>query len=158
MAQSDRVKRLIDEVTAWPDVTAAPHRFGGTEFRFGRGEIGHVHPGGLVDVPFPRPVRDRLVASGRARPHHVLPESGWVSFRIRSDEDIAAALELLRLSYDVRLERDAVRKGDASNPPAEPEKAEEPTVEDRLDEALEESFPASDPPAVHRRSGDDDVA
>src|SRR5690349_3356571 len=112
MAQSDRVKRLVEQVAAWPGVAVAPHRLGGTEFRFGRGEIGHVHPGGMVDVPFPRPVRDRLVASGRAKPHHVLPESGWVSFSMRSDDDVSAALELLRLSYDVRAERKRTRARD----------------------------------------------
>jgi Family of unknown function (DUF5519) len=148
MAQSERVKRLVDEVAGWPGITAAPHRFGGTEFRFGRGEIGHVHPGGLVDAPFPRPVRDRLVSSGRARPHHVLPESGWVSFSIRSDEDVSAALELLRLSYELRVEHVAARKGAAAS-------ESEAALENRLDEALEESFPASDPPAVSRSEADD---
>ncbi|HUK64275.1 MAG TPA: luciferase family protein [Dongiaceae bacterium] len=149
MAQGDRVKRLVELVSGWPGVTAAPHRFGGVEFRFGRGEIGHVHPEGLVDVPFPRPVRDRLVSSGRAQPHHVLPESGWVSFLMRTDEDLAKALEILRLSYELRVEHEAARKG------AQPGAVGEPALEDRLDEALEESFPASDPPAVSRGGTDD---
>jgi hypothetical protein len=30
-------------VTSWPGVEAVPHRFGGTEYRCGRKEMGHVH-------------------------------------------------------------------------------------------------------------------
>ena len=41
----------------------------------GRRELGHLHRT-FADLPFPRRVRDELVAGGRARPHHVLPESG----------------------------------------------------------------------------------
>jgi hypothetical protein len=87
-------------VLSWPEVTAHPHRFGGTEFRLGRREIGHMHGGRLVDIPFPRRVRDELIAAGRAQPHHVLPDSGWISFWIRGDEDLPAAIELLRMSYE----------------------------------------------------------
>jgi hypothetical protein len=29
-----------------------------------------------------------------------LPETGWVSFRIESDDDAEAAIELFRLSYE----------------------------------------------------------
>ena len=159
MAQGDRVKGLVELVSGWPGVTAAPHRFGGVEFRFGRGEIGHVHPGGLVDVPFPRPVRDRLVSSGRARPHHVLPESGWVSFAIQSDESVAEALELLRLSYDLRIGREAERRHGTGDAPGDPPASGGATpLEDQLDEALEESFPASDPPAVHPGGWSGDAA
>ena len=93
-------ERISEEVLAWPGVTAAPHRFGGVEFRLGRRELGHLHGDRLVDLPFPRRVRDELVAAGRARPHHVLPESGWVSFRIESDDDAEAAIALFRLSYE----------------------------------------------------------
>jgi Luciferase len=57
----------------WPEVEQAPHRFGGVEFRLGTRELGHIHGDALVDVPFPRRVRDELVAAGRARAHHVLP-------------------------------------------------------------------------------------
>ena len=72
------------EVSGWPGTTEAPHRFGGVEFNLGTREIGHLHGDRLLDVPFPRRMRDALIADGRAEPHHVLPQSGWVSFRIRS--------------------------------------------------------------------------
>jgi hypothetical protein len=41
-----------------------------------------------------------LVETGRARPHHVLPDSGWVSLPIRSEEDVSEAIELFRLGYE----------------------------------------------------------
>jgi hypothetical protein len=88
-------------VLEWPGVTAHPHRFGGTEYRLGRRELGHVHGDSLVDIPFPKKVRDEVVAAGLAEPHHVLPESGWVSFYMREAADIGRAIELLRRSFDL---------------------------------------------------------
>ena len=86
-------------------MSEAPHRFGGVEFNLGTREIGHLHGDRLLDLPFPRKLRDELVASGRAAPHHVLPQSGWVSFRIKSPADTEAAVALLRLSYDLITEQ-----------------------------------------------------
>jgi hypothetical protein len=92
----------IDEaVTGWPGVNAHPHRFGGVEYRLGKREIGHSHGDSLVDIPFPTKVRDELVTSGRAQPHHVLPDSGWISFYVREAADVDRAIDLLRLSYDL---------------------------------------------------------
>jgi len=51
-------------------------------------------------LPFPVPVRDRLVEAGRVEPHHVLPESGWVSVRIRGQHDVPAVIELFRMNYE----------------------------------------------------------
>lgn len=90
---------IRDELLRWPGVTAHPHRFGGTEFRVGHREIGHLHGDRLADLPFPRRIRDELIAGGRARPHHVLPDSGWVSVSIRSAEDVPAVVELFRMNY-----------------------------------------------------------
>jgi hypothetical protein len=56
---------------------AVTHRFGGTEYRYGRKEMGHVHGELLVDMPLPRKLHDELIASGQAQPHHVLPDTGW---------------------------------------------------------------------------------
>jgi len=77
-----------------------PHRFGGLEFRLGRRELGHLHGSRLADLPFHRAIRNMLVETGRALPHHVLPDSGWVSKPIHGEDDVEDVIELFRLSYD----------------------------------------------------------
>lgn len=93
------LKKLETEVSAWPNVSIHPHRFGGREFLFGSSEVGHVHVGGIVDIPFPRPVRDALLADSLAEEHHWVPSSGWITFRMRNEEDLSHAVWLMRLSY-----------------------------------------------------------
>ena len=93
------VKTLEDVVSGWSRIAVHPHRFGGREFLFGAAEVGHVHANGIVDIPFTRPVHDLLLAEGLAEQHQWVPNSGWVTFRIRSEEDIPHALWLMRLSY-----------------------------------------------------------
>ena len=41
------------------------------------------------------------MAAGRAQPHHILPETGWISFYIRQPEDVDKAIALLQESYQV---------------------------------------------------------
>lgn len=79
-------------------VTTHQHRFGGIEFRLGRRELGQLH-GTFADLPFPRRVRDELVAGGRARPHHVLPQSGWVTVPMRTASEVSNVIELFRQNY-----------------------------------------------------------
>src|SRR5438132_13721665 len=93
-------QRIEQAVASWPGVTVAPHRFGGVEFRVGHRELGHLHGNRLADLPFPVRVREQLVAAGKGGPHHVLPESGWVSVRLRRSEDVASVIELFRLNYE----------------------------------------------------------
>jgi hypothetical protein len=93
---SERIQR---EIGSWPGVSSRPHRFGGTEYRYGRRELGHVHGDRFADLPFPRTVRDQLITEGRAQPHHVLPESGWVTVPIDNEEDVRKLIELFRLGY-----------------------------------------------------------
>jgi hypothetical protein len=93
------LKMLEAEVSAWPNVSIHPHRFGGREFRCGNAEVGHTHTGGIVDIPFPRSVRDALLAEGLAEEHRWVPNSGWTTFQIRSEEGLSHALWLMRLSY-----------------------------------------------------------
>jgi hypothetical protein len=94
-----QLKTLEDEVSAWANVSVHPHRFGGREFLFGCAEVGHVHTGGVVDIPFPRSIRDALLNQGLAEEHRWVPNSGWVTFRVRSEGDLQHALWLMRLSY-----------------------------------------------------------
>ena len=91
--------RISQEILSWPGVTVERHRFGGVEFRVGRRELGHLHGDRMADLPFPRNIREQLVSAGRAEPHHILPASGWVTRRIRSEADVAEVIELFRLNY-----------------------------------------------------------
>ena len=84
-------------------VVARAHRFGGTEYRLGRREIGHVHGEHLVDIPFTKKIREELVAAGKAERHHILPESGWVSVYLRRTSDVDRAIELLRFSFEIAI-------------------------------------------------------
>ncbi len=105
MIRPGRAAKIAETVTTWPGIETSPHRFGGVEFRVGRREIGHVHGDTLVDIPVPRKVRDELVAAGEAQPHHVLPESGWISLYLRSAADTERAIRLLRRSYDLAMQQ-----------------------------------------------------
>jgi len=98
-------ERIVSEVSEWSGVVSSPHRFGGTEFRLGRREIGHIHGDYQADIAFPMEVRNQLVKEKRAEPHHILPKSGWITFRFSKESDIKSAIELFRLSYKIAREK-----------------------------------------------------
>jgi hypothetical protein len=54
----------------------------------------------LADLPLPRKLHDEAIAAGRAAPHHVLPETGWVSCWMTAPEDAEGVIELFRMQYD----------------------------------------------------------
>lgn len=93
------VERLVDDVGSWPGVTVGEHRFGGTEWRVGPREIGHIHAWGMLDIAYLRALRDALVEEDETGSHHLLDESGWTTFYIQHPDDYDHARWLLRLSY-----------------------------------------------------------
>lgn len=90
-------EEITRAILSWEGVSAHPHRFGGTEFRLGKRELGHIHGDHLVDM------HDEIVSAGLAKPHHILPESGWVSCYLETEEDIPKIIELLQHSYTLAL-------------------------------------------------------
>ena len=106
MKRRVEIKEIIErELLNWPGVIAGQHRFGGREFRVGKLELGHLHGSAVADLPFPRAIRDELVSRGKVASHHHVPNSGWVSFYFRGEEDIPAALALFRRNYERILQR-----------------------------------------------------
>jgi len=93
------LEKLAKEIASWPEVSVHPHRFSAREFCFRAAEIGHIHTGGAIDIPFPRSIRDELLMEGLAEGHRWVPNSGWITFQIRSEKDFDQALWLMRLSY-----------------------------------------------------------
>jgi hypothetical protein len=100
-----RAERIRQTVTGWRGVTTAAGEYGETDFVVGGRSLGHVHGGRQADIPFPRRIRDDLVAAGRTGPHHVHPNSGWTTLYIRTDADAERAVELLRINYDRIVQR-----------------------------------------------------
>jgi hypothetical protein len=109
-ALSKKLGRMLDdkevfekvktELMSWPGVTSQSHRFWGTEFRVNGREMGHMHGGRFADLPFPMTIRNELVRDGRALPHHVLPNSGWLTFLINEEADITSLINLFRIQYE----------------------------------------------------------
>ena len=99
MSPTAAKKAVMREVSSWSGVRVGGHSIGGIEFRVGRRELGHLHKT-MADLPFPRRVRDELVATGRARPHHVAPDSGWVTLPMTTVSEVAVVVKLFRLNYE----------------------------------------------------------
>jgi len=91
---------LQDWILKLPKVTKAPHRFGGTEFQVDGLEFMHTHGISHLDVRLSKQDQERMLKEGKADPHRFAPQAGWVTFRIRSERDVEAAKELIRLAYD----------------------------------------------------------
>ena len=104
-------KKIHEAMMKCKDVSAGEHRFGGTEYKLGKREIGHVHGEHLVDIPFPIKIRNEIVESGEAQPHHILPESGWVSIYLHKEEDVETAINLLKRSYKIAVEQKKKNSG-----------------------------------------------
>lgn len=100
MGTIDLGQRLADVIRLWDGVEVMPATHGTIGFRVHRREIGHVHASGVADLPFSVRMRRQLVSAGRATAHRTLPHSGWVSFRLRSENDVPAAVALFRLNYE----------------------------------------------------------
>jgi luciferase-like monooxygenase len=96
---------LVGEIGNWDGVEVVTEpRFGGPAFQLGRRQLGHLHDarerGAFADIPLPRALRDELIAAGRARAHSAMPDSGWLSVRVRTAADLTGAVEVFRLAYD----------------------------------------------------------
>jgi len=96
----DVFEKVKTELVSWLGVTSQAHRFGGVEFRINGREMGHMHGGRFADLPFPMTIRNELVKDERALPHHVLPNSGWVTFLIKEEVDITQLINLFRIQYE----------------------------------------------------------
>jgi hypothetical protein len=107
------LEQVAGEVLEWQGVTTGDTGRGGLQFSYGRVELGHLHGSSFADLPFPKKVRNELIAQGLASVHPPLPDSGWVRRRMEGPEDAQAVIELFRMNYDrakARAERRAALK------------------------------------------------
>ena len=95
-------ERLEFEICREPGIGLSVHRFGGVGFDWGRHELAHLHGNGLFDALVGSIGRTQLIASGKALPHHLFPNSNWISFWIESEADIPSVMEILKMARAYR--------------------------------------------------------
>jgi hypothetical protein len=118
-ATREWVDEVIKQVSSWNGIRAEPHRFGGTEFDLAGREVGHIHRNGMVDIPFNTTIRNQLIAEGKAEPHHILGDSGWITFYMRTEADVKYTLWLFRLAYLFQVIRGRQRTTGLADVPGE---------------------------------------
>ncbi len=98
-------EKIHNAISNLDGIISEQHRFGGTEYRIGKREIGHVHGDYLVDIPFTKKGKSEIIREGKAVDHHILPESGWVSVYLKENKNVENAIELLKKSYEIANEQ-----------------------------------------------------
>jgi Family of unknown function (DUF5519) len=94
-------RRITEEVTSWPGVTAAPGGRGEFAFKVGRRELGHLHGDHAAHFSFPKQVWTELFDEGRIDYHPVFPgRPGFAARRIENDADVRDVIALLRQNYE----------------------------------------------------------
>jgi Family of unknown function (DUF5519) len=69
-------------------------------FFVGRTMFMHIHGHGHCDIRLAREDQERVLAERKARSHRWAPETGYVTFVVRNENDLAPALELIQMSHD----------------------------------------------------------
>lgn len=103
---------IESDVSKWPGVEVQSDRNTVREFTLGSAEIGYLHDDSNLDILFTKRIRDLLIEEGRIEPYRDFPDSGWVTYQIRSDKHVDDARWLLRLSYLYRMLEEQLRDGE----------------------------------------------
>jgi Family of unknown function (DUF5519) len=99
--QASASRRITEEVTSWPGVTAGLGSRGEFGFRVGGREIGHLHGDHAAHFGFPKKVWAELFEQERIDYHPVFPgRPGFGSRRIETAEDVDDVIALIRLNYE----------------------------------------------------------
>ena len=59
----------------------------------------HIHGQGHCDIQLGKDDQERVLAEGKARPHRWAPEAGYVTVIVDREEDLAPAMDLIRMSH-----------------------------------------------------------
>jgi len=94
-------QELRRQILSLSDVTEKPNAgIHEDAFFVGRTMFMHIHGHGHCDIRLSKEDQDRVLAEGKARRHRWAPEKGYVTFKVRGENDLDPAMELIRISHD----------------------------------------------------------
>ena len=97
--------KMIDVVKflkSIPDVKTKYHRYGGLEFTIKHAEICHLHGDGLLDVLLNHQKAKELIENTEATQHHVIKNSGWISYQICKTSDLKEVIGIINQAILLR--------------------------------------------------------
>src|SRR5260221_12995240 len=98
--RSDLHEELRQRILGLPGVTERPNAgIHEDAFFVGRTMFMHIHGHGHCDIRLAKGDQERVLAEGKARPHHWAPEAGYVTSIVREEKDLEPAMDLIRMSY-----------------------------------------------------------
>jgi len=97
------VDELEDFALTFPQTDVSLHKYGGSQFNYNDKEFAHLHSNGILDLLFNRELKTTYLEKGRIQNHHVFQKSGWISFHIKTVDDVSYAKELLAIAYQKRV-------------------------------------------------------
>jgi hypothetical protein len=102
-------RRITDEVTSWPGVSAGHGSRGEWSFRVGKREIGHLHGDRVAHFGFPKDVWQELFDAGRITYHPVFPgRPGFGARALETEADVEDVIAILRAQYERVVARHGV--------------------------------------------------
>ena len=100
-SQNELHQELRQRILTLSDVTERQNaRIREDAFFVGGKMFMHIHGHGHCDIRLAKEDQGRILAEGKARPHRWAPEKGYVTFIARNENDLAPAMELIRVSHD----------------------------------------------------------
>ena len=91
---------LRHRILGLPGVTERPNTgIHEDAFFVGKTMFMHIQGYGHCDIRLSMEDQQRVLAEGRAQPHRWSPETGYVTFMAREEEDLDQAMELIRMSH-----------------------------------------------------------
>ena len=101
-----KVFQQMIEVVKWmkelPDIKSKYHKYGGLEFQINGKEVCHIHGDGLTDVSLNKEYAEKLIRTTRAEEHHVIKNSGWISYQITSKTITSELIQIIQQAYDLK--------------------------------------------------------
>jgi hypothetical protein len=102
----DWIDDIEKEVLKRDNTTASTHKFGGLQFNYENKELGHIHSNGLLDMLLNRELKQQLMQqNNRVKDHHILKNTGWLSFYMETYGDKEFVLELFEMAYKVQMDK-----------------------------------------------------
>jgi hypothetical protein len=68
-------------------------------FFVGRTMFMHIHGHGHCDIRLSKADQERVLATGKARPHRWAPQAGYITSMVNDEGDLEPAMELIRMSH-----------------------------------------------------------